>query len=175
MDPDAAPRSRAAAWLPILALSAAGAAAGLVLAGRFELAAAGAAASMAAVTLSGRFTREERSARLRFADSVAERVADASVLGAVAWATVGDAPEAAALALAALVLGYLAAYVRAKASGLGFPVRESIIARSVRAAAVVGGLLVPRVLVPALAVAALVSLFSVIRETVEVSGQREAA
>jgi hypothetical protein len=73
-------------------------------------------------------------ARMGFAARVAERLADAAILGAVAWVAVSPPshpflfavrrPGLAAAALTALGVAYLASYVRAKAVGLGFQVHE---------------------------------------------------
>src|ERR671919_478319 len=79
-----------------------------------------------------------------------------------------------AAALSALVLGYLATYMRAKATGLGFMVEESLIARGIRIGLVVLGLAWRDALGPALWAASAVSLFSVLREAVEGGGERGA-
>ena len=155
-------------------LFAAGAAAALVLSGRWVLAAAATAVAAGAVTVTGRRAKYTEDRRLRFADAAAERTGDAVVLAAVAWATVEE-PAVSASALAALVLGYLATYVRAKAAGLGFEVEESLIARGTRIGLIVLGLAWRDALGPALWVASAVSLFSVVREAVEVGRQREPA
>jgi hypothetical protein len=157
-----------------LILLAAGAAAALVLTGRWIAAGVVTAVTAAAATVTGRRAKYTGDGRLTFADSAAERVADAVILGAVAWATV-DEPVVSAGALAALVLGYLAAYVRAKAIGLGFTVQESLIARGIRVGLVVLGLVVVDVLGVALWAASVLSLFSVLRQSVEVARQREPA
>lgn len=75
---------------------------------------------------------ESSDARLRFADSLAERAVDAVILGTVVWVAFPEKPEAAAAALAALVTSYLASYLRARAEGLGFRVEDTILHRSVR-------------------------------------------
>lgn len=170
-----ATRDRPAIGYGLLALilAAAATAAALVLAGRWAAAGAATAVAAGAVTVSGRRAKYTGDERLTYADSAAERVADAVVLGAVAWATVDADPMIAGGALAALVLGYLAAYLRAKATGLGFPIQESLIARALRVALIVLGLIVRAALGAALWAASAVSLFSVIRESVEVARRRE--
>lgn len=173
---DAASVDRPGLGLALLAiiLVGAGAAAGLVLTGRWVAAGVVTAIAAAAVTVSGRRAKYTEDRRLTFADAAAERTGDAVVLAAVAWATI-DEPTVSAGALTALVLGYLATYVRAKATGLGFAVQESLIARGVRIALVVLGLVWRDALGPALWAASAVSLFSVLREAVEVGRQGEPA
>ncbi|MGH2674435.1 MAG: hypothetical protein ACRDKA_11500 [Actinomycetota bacterium] len=160
--------------LLLLILAAAGAAAALVLAERRVEAGVATAVAAAAVTITGRRAKYTRDRRLTFADSAAERTGDAVLLGAVAWTTI-DEPAVSGAALSALVLGYLATYIRAKATGLGFAVQESLIARGVRIGLVVLGLAWRSALGPALWAASAVSLFSVLRESVEVARQREPA
>jgi hypothetical protein len=158
-----------------LILAAAGAAAALVLTGHWAAAGLATAVAAGAVTITGRRAKYTGDERLTYADSAAERTADAVVLGAVAWATIDTDPVVASGGLAALVLGYLAAYLRAKATGLGFPIDESLIARVIRVALIVLGLVVVPWLGTALWAASAVSLFSVIRESVEVSRREEPA
>ena len=158
-----------------LILAAAGVAAALILSGRFAWGALATAVCAGAVVVSGRRGKYTGERRIAFADSAAERAADAVILGAVAWATVDTEPVAAIGALAALVLGYLAQYMRAKASGLGFDVQESLQARTVRVAPIVAGLSFTPALGAALWLASGVSLFSVAREWAEVARQREPA
>jgi phosphatidylinositol phosphate synthase len=173
---DVATRDRPAVGYGLLALIlvAAAAAAALVLTGHWAAAGVSTAVSAGAVTVSGRRAKYTADERLTYADSAAERTADAVVLGALAWATAGE-PLVAGGALSALVLGYLAAYLRAKATGLGFPIEESLIARAVRVALIVLGLITVSALGAALWAASTVSLFSVIREAVEVSRREEPA
>lgn len=156
-----------------LVLASAGAAAALILTGWFALGGLSTAVCAGAVIASGRRAKYTGERRIAFADSAAERAADAVILGAVAWATVEETPAAAIAALAALVLGYLAQYIRAKASGLGFPIEESLIARTLRVALIVLGLAWTSALGVALWLASGVSLFSVVRESAEVARQRE--
>jgi hypothetical protein len=151
-----------------LILAAAAAAAALILAGWFPLGGLATAVCAAAVIASGRRAKYTGERRIAFADSAAERAADAVILGSVAWATVEEDPAAAVAALAALVLGYLAQYIRAKASGLGFPIEESLIARTLRVVLIVVGLAWTPGLGIALWLASGVSLFSVVRQSLEV-------
>jgi hypothetical protein len=158
-----------------LILAAAGVAAALILSGRFALGGLVTAVCAGAVIVSGRRGKYTGERRIAFADSAAERAADAVILGAVAWATIEDEPAAAIAALAALVFGYLAQYIRAKASGLGFDVEESLLARTFRVGLIVLGLAFRPALGIALWLASGVSLFSVAREWAEVGRQREPA
>jgi hypothetical protein len=152
------PRTAAPPWAALLGLLAATAAAALVLletyadplsSGLYGVAAA--LGTMAAgVLFQGSVRRANAAtARMGFAARVAERLADAAILGAVAWVAVSPPsqspaltavrtiasrvdpllfavrrPGLAAAALTALGVAYLASYVRAKAVGLGFQVHE---------------------------------------------------
>jgi hypothetical protein len=158
-----------------LILAAAGAASALILSGRLALGGAATAVCAGAVIVSGRRAKYTGERRIAFADSTAERAADAVILGSVAWARIEVEPVAAVAALAALVLGYLAQYIRAKASGLGFPIEESLIARTLRVVLIVLGLVWSPALAVALWLASGVSLFSVVRESAEVAREREPA
>jgi hypothetical protein len=174
MDPASGDRLAVGVALLAAILLGAAAAAALVLSGRWIPAAAATAIAAGAVTLSGRRAKYTPDLRLTFADAAAERTGDAVLLAAVAWATV-DEPLTSAAALSALVLGYLATYLRAKATGLGFDIAESLIARGARIGLVVLGLAWRDALGPALWAASAVSLFSLLREAVEVGRQREPA
>jgi hypothetical protein len=104
---------------------------------------------------------------------VAERAFDAAILGALAWATARTDPVAAAGALTALVMSYLASYLRAKATGLGFPLTGPSLVRPVRMALLSVAVLSPAALEGALWLVALVSLQAVVREALSVARQRE--
>src|SRR3990170_1633967 len=138
---DVASGDRPAVGVALLAviLLGAGAAAALVLLGRWVAAGVATTVAAAAVTVSGRRAKYTEDRRLTFADAAAERTGDAVLLAAVAWATIEETATSGA-ALAALVLAYLATYMRAKATGLGFAVQESLIAWGVRIGLVVLGL-----------------------------------
>lgn len=115
---------------------------------------------------------ESSDARLRFADSLADRAVDAVILGTVVWAAFPEKPEVAAAALAALVTSYLASYLRARAIGLGFRVEETLLQRSVRMPFVALSVLE----VPALAalwVATAISIQAIIVRVRDVARQRE--
>ncbi|MGH2725005.1 MAG: hypothetical protein ACRDI0_12265 [Actinomycetota bacterium] len=142
------PTVRPAAPVPLLAaVPLAGGATALALVDMPIAAGASVAATGGALVLSASWSRGSR--RLTFADATMERLLDAAVLGAVAWAALPERPVIAAAALVALAASYLASYLRAKAVGLGFPVEDRPAVRGVRWGIVALGLLIP----PALAVA----------------------
>ncbi|HEX2031540.1 MAG TPA: hypothetical protein VHL78_09085 [Actinomycetota bacterium] len=159
------PRVRAAAILSLIAAAAvlAALAAALILVGRETPAGVGVAGAGALLILAGIRAREAKSARLAFADASLERAVDAVILGAVAWAEIGARPLVSAAALVALGASYLAAYLRAKSSGLGFPLGDSLIVRSVRWTIVALGLVFPSLLQLALWVSAAVSVQLIVR------------
>jgi hypothetical protein len=100
---------------------------------------------------------------------VAERLSDAVILGAVAWASIEDRPVVSAAALAALSAAYLEAYVRAKALGLGFRMGRPSLDRYVHFLLVALGLVVTSVLQAALWLAAAFALLGVVRLTFQVA------
>jgi hypothetical protein len=153
-------------------LGAAGSAA-LVLADRLAAGGVLAAAAGVASVLSGLRTRRSGEPRLVFADHAVERVMEALLFGAIAWAAIPEAPWTAAASLAALVASYLASYLPAKATGLGFRVTERLPWRSVRLSLVAVGLLISDLLPVTLWVAAAVSLEPVVRHGLAVARQRE--
>jgi hypothetical protein len=132
-----------------------------------------AAVSGAASVLSGVRARRSGEPRLVFADHAAERVMEAMLFGAIAWAAVPEAPWTSGASLAALVASYLASYLPAKATGLGFRVTERLPWRSVRLSLVALGLLVSDLLAVALWAAAALSLEPVVRHGLAVARQRE--
>src|SRR5205823_1368834 len=67
-----------------------------------------------------------------FFDSVADRVADALILGGIAWYLRGESRHAPVLALAALALSMLISYERAKAESLGLSARGGMMERAER-------------------------------------------
>lgn len=134
-----------------------------------------AAAAVSASILGGLAARGSGAARLVFADHAVERILEASLFGAVAWAAVPDEPWTAGAAITALVASYLASYMTAKAIGLGFEVHERLPYRSVRPLMAVVGLLVPGILDVALWAAAVISLEPVVRHGISVARQREPA
>jgi hypothetical protein len=172
-EPDRSGPAVEAGLLAATILGAAGGAA-LVLTGRSEVAGLLAAVAGVASVLSGVRARRSGQPRLVFADHAAERVMEALLFGALAWRATPEAPWTAGASLAALVSSYLASYLPAKATGLGFRVTERLPWRSVRLSLVAVGLLVGNLLPAALWVAAAVSLEPVVRHGVTVARQREA-
>jgi CDP-diacylglycerol---glycerol-3-phosphate 3-phosphatidyltransferase len=159
----------------VAAVVAVAGAATLVVAGRFLVAGVLGAVAVAASIVAGIWARDSAERRLVFADHAVERVVEAALFGFIAWAFVPEEPWVAAAALSALVASYLVSYLTAKATGLGFVVRERLPYRSVRPLLAVAGLLAPRVLGPALWAAAAISLDPVIRHGRAVARQREPA
>jgi hypothetical protein len=162
-----------AALLVVTGLGALAAGA-LVLADRFTLAGVCTAVAGGASVLAGMRARDSGMPRMVFADHAVERVMEALVFGAIAWDVAPTSAWTAGAALAALVASYLASYLPAKATGLGFRVHERLPFRSVRLALVAVGLLLPDLLGAALVAAGLVSLEPVIRHGLTVARQREA-
>jgi hypothetical protein len=157
--------------LAVAVVAAAGTAA-LILSGLAVPAGVSAAIAGGALILAGVRVDEAAPTRLTFLDAVAERAVDAVILGAVAWASLPQEIGTAAAALAALVAGYLAFYLRAKATGLGFPIAEPPLARPARVAFVVAALFLPGVRGAALWVAAAISGQSMLREAATVARLR---
>jgi hypothetical protein len=169
------PRPRAVPPLLAVAVGASGAAAALVVTGRFLPAAILGAVAVGASIVAGLSARRAGQSRLVFADHAVERLVEAALFGSVAWAAVPEEPWVAGAAVSALVASYLASYLAAKAIGLGFTVRERLPYRSVRPLLAVAGLLAPRILGPALWVATAISLEPVLRHGRSVARQREPA
>ena len=165
------PRFRAAAilWLIAAAALLAALAAALILVGQEPPAGLAVAGAGALLILAGIRAREAKSARLAFADASLERAVDAVILGAVAWAEIEGRPLVSAAAVIALGASYLAAYLRAKSSGLGFPLGDSLIVRSLRWTIVALGLVFPSLLQLAMWASALVSLQLVVRHATAVA------
>lgn len=122
--------------------------------------------------LSGVKVAEAGDARLRFADSLAERLVDAVILGTVAWVAFPENTGVAVAALAALVSSYLASYLRARAVGLGFRVEEPLLLRPVRMAFVALGMIEAAAL-GALWVATAISFQAIIIRATAVARQKE--
>lgn len=74
-----------------------------------------------------------------FYDSVTDRVADAAILGAVAWLVRGD-PLLFGVAIVALAGAQLTSYVRAKAESLGWEATVGIVERPERMVIIVLGI-----------------------------------
>jgi hypothetical protein len=170
------PRTVPLPWIGLLGLLVAAGAAALVLLERFLF--AGAVLPISTLAFMSADVRSARADEpvLRFGNAICRRLADAAVLGGVAWVSVDDDPYVAAAALTALGTAYLAAYVRAKAVGLGFGVPDTIPGEAlhflfVAVGLVVGGMLQLQVF---LWVAAVVSVVSMARDVSHVARQAEA-
>jgi hypothetical protein len=166
------PRTAALPWVALLGLLAAGGASALVLAGQpLPAGVLTVAAGTAFVVASLRAVHP----RARFTEAVTERIGDAVILGAMAWVSVNEDAWIAGSALAALATAYLAAYLRAKAVGLGFRVEEPIAERALHFVVLgVGVTQEGPVLLGALWLAVLISSQALVREAARVGRQTEA-
>lgn len=91
------------------------------------------------------------SPRGAFFDSVSDRVADALILGGVAWYLVdGRHPKLALLTFAILAVSTIVSYERAKAESLGFEAKGGLMERAERLILLSIGLFFPVILVPVL-------------------------
>ena len=111
-----------------------------------------------------------------FLDSTVDRVADAIILGAIAWRYVAGAePDdmrwIAVAALVALVAGFLVSYVRARAEALGFDCKVGIAERAERVILIIVGLVITPVLGVAMAVLATLATVTVLQRVWHVRGQ----
>ena len=109
-------------FLTILGLAASIVTAGLIANGNLLLAVFGVILSGLPDILDGSVARHSGTAGNRgaFFDSVSDRVADAALLGGVAWHLTAESAELPVLALAVVALSMLVSYERAKADALGF-------------------------------------------------------
>ena len=107
-----------------------------------------------------------------FFDSVADRVADALLLGGVAWYLASTHPgRIAVLPLAVLAGAMLVSYERAKAEALGFDARGGLMERAERLMALGIGLLFDSLLIPILWIMLVLTLFTAAQRFVKVWGQ----
>ncbi len=91
------------------------------------------------------------SARGAFFDSVADRVTDMAILGGIAFYLAGkDGGRAALLPMAAMAVGTLVSYERARAESLGYTAKGGLMERAERTIALIFGLAFPVLLVPVL-------------------------
>lgn len=155
--------------LTVTGLVASAVTAVLVAQGRFGWAAVALLASAVPDVLDGAVAKSSGTASPRgaFFDSVADRVADALVLGGAAWWLAGTEPRAAVLALAAAVLSGLISYERARAESLGFDARGGLMERAERVALLFVGLAFD-LLVPVLWVLVVLSAVTVVQRFVGV-------
>ncbi len=112
----------------------------LVLAGRGRWAGTAAAGAGLLLLAVAQQAHRDGSPLLVFLDSAADRAFDGCILSAIALAVRDVDPPAAAVAVAALVAGFLAAYVRARGRALGYGVEDSFVTRAVRYGLVAVGL-----------------------------------
>jgi CDP-diacylglycerol--glycerol-3-phosphate 3-phosphatidyltransferase len=112
------------------------------------------------------------SPRGAFFDSVADRVADALLLGGVAWYLENNyAGHIAMLPLALLGTSLLISYERAKAESLGFDARGGLMERAERIIALGLGLLFEGLLIPVLWLMLVLTTFTAIQRFFNVWGQ----
>ena len=109
------------------------------------------------------------SPRGSFFDSVSDRVADALLLGGIAWYLDNHhSGHIALLPLAVLALSMLISYERAKAESLGFDARGGLMERAERIIAIGFGLLFPMALVPILWAMLVLTAFTAVQRFVSV-------
>jgi CDP-diacylglycerol--glycerol-3-phosphate 3-phosphatidyltransferase len=115
------------------------------------------------------------SARGAFFDSVADRVADALLLGGIAWYLAGlYDPAIVLLPMAVLAASMLISYERAKAEALGFDARGGLMERAERFIALAIGALFPALWIPVLWVMLALTLFTAGQRFVSVWRQASA-
>lgn len=91
------------------------------------------------------------SARGAFFDSVADRVTDMAILGGIAYYLAGkDGGRAAMLPMAAMAVGVLVSYERARAESLGYTAKGGLMERAERTIALMVGMAFPVLLIPVL-------------------------
>lgn len=163
-----------AVGLLAVAVIAAGIAAFLVLERIERGAAAAVAACSVALALGGLLAAEKGSARSAIAMSITGRVADGAIFGPLAWVLLADSVRAGAAALVALSTSYVASYLRVKAAGLGFRMREALFVQPIGMVALAAGLLTGGV-EAGLWAAAAVGLLAAVGAVAEVSRQEEPA
>jgi CDP-diacylglycerol--glycerol-3-phosphate 3-phosphatidyltransferase len=117
--------------LTVLGLVAAIGTAVLIANGNLALAVIGVVLSGLPDLLDGSVARHSGTAGARgaFLDSVTDRVADAFLLGGVAWHLTGESAEAPVLVLAVVASTMLVSYERAKADALGFSAHGGLMER----------------------------------------------
>ena len=104
-----------------------------------------------------------------FFDSVSDRVADALLLGGVAWYLASTQPgRIAVLPLAVLAGAMLVSYERAKAEALGFDARGGLMERAERLMALGIGLLFDSLLIPILWIMLALTMVTAVQRFVKV-------
>jgi phosphatidylglycerophosphate synthase len=108
-----------------------------------------------------------------FLDSTTDRLSDGMVFATVVWIMV-DNPLGLALALVAMVLGFLVSYIKARAEALGFSSDVGIAERAERVSLIAVGLIL-NILVPMLGVLVALSVVTVVQRFVHVYNQARRA
>jgi CDP-diacylglycerol--glycerol-3-phosphate 3-phosphatidyltransferase len=101
-----------------------------------------------------------------FLDSTTDRLSDGVVFATVVWISVGE-PLGLALALVAMVLGFLVSYIKARAEALGFSADVGIAERAERVGLIAVGLIL-NILIPMLILLVAISLLTVVQRFVHV-------
>lgn len=109
------------------------------------------------------------SARGAFFDSVADRVTDMAILGGIAYYLAGkDGGRAALLPMAAMAVGTLVSYERARAESLGYTAKGGLMERAERTILLMFGLAFPVILIPVLWVLVVATGFTAVHRFVMV-------
>lgn len=157
--------------LTICGLVMAGAAAVAVGAGELELGLLLLAMAAVPDLLDGAVAKASGSdgPRGAFFDSVADRVADALILGGIAWYLAGaHEGRIALLPMAVLASSMLISYERARAESLGFEARGGLMERAERLIALGIGLLLEPLLIPVLWLMLALTLLTAVQRFVKV-------
>lgn len=101
-----------------------------------------------------------------FLDSTTDRLSDGLLFAAIVWIQI-DSPLGLGLALAAMVLGFMVSYIRARAESLGFSCEVGIAERAERVTLIVAGLIL-NILIPMLAVLVGLLVITVVQRFVHV-------
>lgn len=101
-----------------------------------------------------------------FLDSTTDRLSDGLLFAAIVWIQV-DSRLGLALALAAMVLGFMVSYIRARAESLGFTCEVGIAERAERVTLIVVGLIF-NILIPMLVLLVALLVVTVIQRFVHV-------
>ncbi|HXJ63646.1 MAG TPA: hypothetical protein VNN79_07810 [Actinomycetota bacterium] len=115
----------------------------LVITGAPRWAGASAAGAGALLVVTAVRIARDRAPVDLFLDSFTDRAFDGCLLSAIALVLRTADGVSAALAVAALVTSFIAAYERARGRALGYPVDDGVLARGLRYGLVALGLLVP--------------------------------
>jgi CDP-diacylglycerol--glycerol-3-phosphate 3-phosphatidyltransferase len=108
-----------------------------------------------------------------FLDSTTDRLSDGVVFAAVVWIMI-DNSLGLALALIAMVLGFLVSYIKARAEALGFSCDVGIAERAERVTLIAVGLIL-NILVPMLGVLVAISVVTVLQRFLHVYNQARRA